>query len=116
MAAPPTRPSSRSKPSERLRATQSITRRTCAITSGPMPSPGRINSFLFAAMARLPLSCLFWGLGLTVFGRLRLSQSGFGRKVGERRPGRREAAEVGAVGGGEVLRSEEHTSELQSLM
>src|SRR3546814_12591882 len=68
-----------------------------------MPSPGRINIFLFAAMARLPLSCLFWGLGLTVFGRLRLSQSGFGRKVGERRPGRREAAEVGAVGGGEVL-------------
>src|SRR3546814_10475991 len=66
---------------------------TCAITSGPMPSPVRINSFLFAAMARLPLSCVFWGLGLTVFGRLRLSQSGFGRKVGERRPGRREAAE-----------------------
>src|SRR5690242_11520553 len=50
MAAPPTSASSTSKPTARRLPSQSMVRRTWRMTSGPMPSPGRIKSFLLAAM------------------------------------------------------------------
>src|SRR5690606_17609229 len=49
--------------------------------------------------------------GWTEWGGLRLSQSGAGRKGGERRLGRRGAGLVGAVGGREVVRRGRLTGE-----
>ena len=49
MAAPPINPSFTSNLTERRWPIQSTTRRTSAITSGPIPSPGNKSSFLFAA-------------------------------------------------------------------
>ena len=47
---PPTSSSSVSKLSAWFLPNQSSTRFTCAITSGPMPSPARISSFLLVGM------------------------------------------------------------------
>ena len=41
----------------RRRSIQSITRRTSRITSGPMPSPGSISSFLLAGIG-VPVQAL----------------------------------------------------------
>ena len=48
--APPTRSSEMSNETMRRRAIQSMMRRTSRITSGPMPSPGRISSVLLAGI------------------------------------------------------------------
>src|SRR5512147_1537966 len=53
--APPTSPCETSKPMPRLRSSHSMTRRTSAITSGPMPSPARINSRLLSDIPPSPL-------------------------------------------------------------
>ena len=52
IAAPPTRSSETSNVTMRRRSIQSMTRRTSRMTSGPMPSPGRISSFLLAGIGR----------------------------------------------------------------
>ena len=47
----PTSPSLMSKRTARRLSNQSITRRTCFIASGPIPSPGRKSIVLLAAMS-----------------------------------------------------------------
>src|SRR6185312_9488068 len=56
IAAPPTRSSDMSNVTMRRRSSQSMMRRTSRITSGPMPSPGRISSLLLAGIGSVP-SC-----------------------------------------------------------
>ena len=52
-AAPPTMPSSRSNVTARSLPNQSATRTTWSITSGPMPSPGRIRRDLLLLMVAI---------------------------------------------------------------
>src|SRR4051794_7207644 len=51
MAEPPTWSSETSNDTMRRRSIQSMTRRTSRMTSGPMPSPGSMRSFLLADIA-----------------------------------------------------------------